>query len=89
MKYEANKFTFNSAEVIYRDAFDHFFNYLELINHYISIKLIATSDVSNLEYWLKEIACSRFTNKSIFKEFLEGYDYSGVIELMKRFNIKM
>ncbi len=84
---EAEQFSFTWQEVIYRDSFDYFFNYFERIDHYISIGLITVKDVSNLEYWLRQIATPRFTEKNIFEKFIKAYEYTGVLSLMNRFNV--
>ena len=82
------KNTFEWQEVMYRDSFDYFFTYLERINHFISIELIDIAHVLNIEYWLEQIAQPRFTKSPVFMEFIRTYDYSDVLELMERFEIK-
>lgn len=87
---EEEKGTFEWQHVLYRDLFDGFFKYLERINHFISIKLISQRDVASLRYWLEQISAPRFVEsneRSIFLEFILRYDYSGVIDLMRRFDI--
>jgi hypothetical protein len=74
--------------MMYRDVFDKFFDYLERINHYISIRLISEKDVSSLSYWLRQIACPRFLpseESSLFVRFVERYGYDGVTQMMQRF----
>ena len=76
--------------VVYRDAFDRFFSYLEGINHYISIGLFSKKDVSSLEYWLKQLANPRFLkgdDKQVFIKFIRAYKYDGVLKLMDRFKV--
>jgi hypothetical protein len=87
---EEDKCSYTWQHTLYRDLFDHFFDYLERINHYITINLISTKDVSSLDYWLEQIASPRFldeSKKNIFLGFISRYDYDGVIELMKKFQI--
>lgn len=76
--------------LVYRDIFDRFFAYLERINHFIEIRLVSEKDVSSLEYWLEEISHPRFAdpNKSkVFIDFIQAYEYSGVIKLIQRFDV--
>lgn len=73
--------------VIYRRVFDKFFDYLELINHYITIKLIDISDVSTLEYWLVRIAQPYFVEESVFISYLKTFNYKGTIQLMRKFRV--
>jgi len=88
MSPEANKRDFAWQAVLYRDLFDHFFGYLERINHYIDIGLITAKDVSSIEYWLKQIASPRFVRTPVFHDFIQFYGYGGVIQLMKKYGIK-
>jgi hypothetical protein len=79
--------------MLYRDLIDHCFGYCERINHYISIKLISIHDVSSLLYWLQQISKPRFMPEPekyqwLFIDYLQRYEYRGVIELIQRFNIK-
>jgi hypothetical protein len=85
---EERKPTFGWQGVLYRDLFDHLFSYLERINHYITIRLITVDDVASLEYWLRQLADPRFVETPVFVDFLERYEYSGVFELMHKFNIE-
>jgi hypothetical protein len=76
--------------MMYRDIFDKFFNYLERINHYIAIRLIAEKDVASLKYWLEQVSAPRFLpteQKDLFMRFLNAYEYRGVLELMRRFGV--
>lgn len=87
---EPEKCVFDWQQMLYRDLFDHFFEYLERINHYISIRLISIRDVASLKYWLEQIAEPRFMPKrqrSIFLDFIEAYEYQGVTELAARFGV--
>jgi hypothetical protein len=85
---EEDKGRFDWQEVMYRDSFDRFFAYLERIDHFISIRLIDQEHVSSLEYWLEEVAKSRFSKSPVFVNFLERYGYDGVLKLMDRFQIQ-
>jgi len=87
---DSNKVDWDWQHMMYRDTFDKFFNYLERINHYISIHLIAEKDVASLRYWLEQISAPRFLppdQKTLFLRFIERYDYQGVLEMMKRFQV--
>jgi hypothetical protein len=84
---EQVKGEFTMQQMIYRDLFDHLFTYLERINHYININLISISDVSGLEYWMRELSNPRFTDQPVFTSFIDTYEYDGVKELMVKFGI--
>ncbi len=87
---ESSDCQFDWQHMLYRDLFDHFFDYIERINHYIAIKLISESDTSSLKYWLEQIAAPRFAppdQKSRFLSFIKRYEYDGVTEMMSRFEI--
>jgi hypothetical protein len=87
MSGEAQKGSFDWQETLYRDLFDHFFAYLERIEHFLSIDLISLEDVASLRYWLGELAAPRFVDRPIFIDFLRAYDYAGVLRLMERFEL--
>lgn len=93
MKHENKKTTFNWLDSLYRDHFDHFFDFLASVNHSISIKLIPVRDVKSLRYWLEQIAEPRFVldeeKPLVFLPYLEKYGYEGVLELMKRFKVRV
>ena len=81
---------FEWQHTLYRDLFDHFFEYLERIEHYLSIGLFSVGDVSSLRYWLAELADPRFLDgpdKLVFFAFLRRYEYDGVLALMRTFGI--
>lgn len=87
---ETGRDAFEWPLIIYRDSFDRFFGYLELINHYISIELFRAEDVSSLKYWVDQIVHPRFIEKKdqhVFINFVNAYGYQGVLELMKKFNV--
>jgi hypothetical protein len=75
-------------EVLYRDVFDRFFSYLDMLNHYLNIGLIEQKDISAIRYWLEQISGSRLANeKPVFNDFLVFFGYKGVIELFHKFSI--
>jgi len=79
---------FTEQEVMYRDIFDHLFTYLELMNHYVEIKLIRSDDISILKYWFQQIAGSELAHgKPIFQKFLQKFEYIGVNSLSKKLNV--
>lgn len=84
---ETKKGSFDWQEMLYRDLFDYFFDYLERVNHYISIRLITCKEVQSLAYWLEQLASPRFVENSVFMDFIREYEYSGVLELMDKFGI--
>jgi len=91
MRPESEQDSFPFPQVLYRDYFDHFFAYLERINHYLDIGLFSKKDVSSLKYWLEQVAEPRYVQEdkqyAFFRDFLEKYGYSGVLELMHRFRV--
>ncbi len=88
MKPESQVGEFDWQEMLYRDLFDYFFSYLERVDHYISIQLIDVNDVSSLSYWTEQIASPRFVRQPVFMDFLEAYEYDGVLKLMNKFNLR-
>lgn len=76
---------FDWLQTLYRDIFDHFFAYLERVNHYVRIGLIDIRDLQSLDYWITQIREPRFASEPVFIRFIEAYEYSGVLELMDRF----
>ena len=75
-------------EVLYRDTFDRFFSYLDMLNHYLNIDLIEKKDISAIKYWLEQINGSQLANnKPVFNEFLIFFGYAGTIELFQKFSI--
>lgn len=88
IKPETERRSFTRPQEIYRDLFDHFFAYLEEVNHFIDIQLIERHQVSSLRYRLEQIAAPRFATGNPFETFLIHYGYSGVLDLMKKFEVK-
>jgi hypothetical protein len=82
-------------QMAYRDAFDHFFEYLQDIDHYINRRLLTIEDVAPLRYWLEQLSRSRFISeaspeaKNPFVPFLVKYHYPGVISLTDKFGVPM
>ncbi len=80
---------FDWQEVLYRDVFDRYFTYLDMINHYLNIGLIEKKDVATLKYWLEQINKSQLANgKSIFEDYMNYFGYEGVLELLSKFRIR-
>ena len=77
-------------QAMYRDLVDRFCEYLQSLNHYVSIGLIDLRDITTVQYWLRQLAHPRFANKGeeeMFLRFIKFFEYPGVIELMDRFKI--
>lgn len=75
-------------EVLYRDIFDHLFTYLDLINHYVEIKLIKDEDIKILKYWMEQIARSELAGgRSIFYGYIKKFGYEGVNRLSQRLGV--
>lgn len=90
MKPETQKFDFRNEQVVYRDVFDRFFNYLGRIENMIQIGLISEGDVSSLEYWLCQISEPRFVpdeHRDVFLRFIQFYEYIGTQKLLERFGL--
>lgn len=86
MQPEEQAGAFNWQQTMYRDYFDHFFDYLERVNHYLRIDLFDITDVQYLAYWVKQIDKPRFADSPIFADFITAYGYEGVRELADRFH---
>lgn len=85
---DADRAGWDWQHMMYRDIFDRYFEYLERINHYISIRLIFVHDVASLGYWLEQLDRPRFlpaAEQKLFREFIDRYRYDGVRELTVRF----
>jgi hypothetical protein len=79
---------FDWQEVLYRDIFDHFFTYLDLLNHYVDIKLISIDDISILKYWLQQVARPEIADKKpIFQRFIREFGYEGVNNLSRKLGV--
>lgn len=92
MRPEGERKWYPFPQVLYRDYFDHFFGYLERVNHYLKINLFSEDDVASLTYWLRQVAAPRNApadvRASCFRDYVRDYGYTGVEELMNRFGIK-
>jgi hypothetical protein len=91
MKPEYIKDEFPFPQVLYRDFFDHYVEYLERVNHPLEVELFSLHGVPSLKYWLHEIANPRNAppdqRVGCFRDFVRHYEYDGVEALMKRFGI--
>lgn len=92
LRSESERADFDFPLVFYRDAFDSFFTYLDRIDNYLSIGLFSINDVSSLAYWLSQLQNPRFANVTSdepiaepFMTFMKTYQYTGALNLMKRF----
>lgn len=75
---------FSWQEVMYRDYFDQFFEYLSEIEFCISTGLIFPQDVEPLKYWLDKVLIDQ---RQIFRRFLKDYRYDRVVLLGRAFGI--
>lgn len=78
---------FMMEEVLYRDCFDRFFSYLEEIESMLKLNLVSSEHVDGFAYWLEQIAHPRFSDTNHFEQFLTTYGYTGVYELLCRFEL--
>lgn len=77
---------YNENERYCRVIFDDLFTFLDLLNHYVSVKLIKIEDIKPVEYWVNQIFRSELAgNKDLFTPYLKKFGYAGVIELDKKF----
>lgn len=90
---ESQDAVFQFPQVLYRDAFDQFFSYLDRIDHYLNIGLFDVRDVERLRYWIEEHRSPRCLGAeggsappNPFLSFIESYYYS-VKELMLKFAV--
>ena len=77
-------------EAMYRDLVDRFCEYLQSLNHYVTIGLIDLRDISTIKYWLRELARPRFAStrdEQMFLDFIKVFAYPGVFKLMDRFGV--
>ncbi len=77
-------------QAMYRDLVDRLCEYLQGLNHYVSVGLINPGDIATVAYWLQQLASPRFAlegDEGMFLEFIEFFEYSGVTELMHRFDV--
>jgi hypothetical protein len=86
---EKEKAGFKWPLVVYRDAFDRLFCYLEEINHYLDTGLLFVGDVRPLRYWVDAVANPRFPKeKDVPARFVATYGYKGVPMLAKKLGVK-
>jgi hypothetical protein len=84
---DSGKAEWDWQHMMYRDTFDKFFEYLERINHYITIRLVSEKDVASLRYWLEQLVEPRFLppeQRLLFQHFIDRYHYQGVREMIGR-----
>lgn len=77
-------------QAMYRDLIDRFCEYLQTLNHYETIGLIDLRDIATVKYWLRQLASPRFANpgdKRMFIDFINFFEYPGVLELMAKFRL--
>ena len=84
---EPNGRRFDEAEVAIRDSFDLFFSYLEGFEHYILTGLVKYENLyPYITYWLDKISAGDKDLTKRIRQFLKTYEYTGVINLIKRNN---
>ena len=72
--------------LVYEEAFEHLFEYLEQIHGFIDMQLIKANDVDALRWVLEELANPRFVEQALFMERI-NQDFRRVLKLMKTFGI--
>jgi hypothetical protein len=89
LKPETEKASFEWPLVVYRDAFDRIFCYLEEINHYLDTGLLVVGDVRPLRYWVEQAANPRFLEeKDVPARFVAEYGYKSVPMLARKLGVK-
>jgi hypothetical protein len=84
LKPESIKKEFTDNEILYLDVFDHFFDYLERINHYLEIDLFDVEDIEPICYRALLIEESKYVDKDVIIRYLKHYDYADVTELIQK-----
>lgn len=72
---------FNPKEKYVRDCFDHFFGMMQIIEHYISIKLLVFADV---EYPFNYFAGKLRSRRTVVETFLTKYEYHKALAFLDR-----
>jgi len=74
--------SFDGKEAFIRDCFDHCFDGLERINHFITIDLINFSDVeAPMRYYVNLLA----EHKSAYQGFMTEYGFDGALQFCERY----
>ena len=73
--------TFNDKEKYIRDCFDHFFEKMQIIEHYISIKLLEFDDI---KYPFNYFAGKLRQKREVVETFLKTYEYDKAIAFLGR-----
>jgi hypothetical protein len=73
---------FNAKEKYVRDCFDHFFGFMQILEHYISIGLIMFDDV---KYPFGYFAGKLNWKRDVVEAFLTKYEYDKAKEFLQRF----
>lgn len=72
---------FNDKEKYVRDCFDHFFGMMQIIEHYISIKLLEFED---MKYPFNYFAGKLRQKREVVEAFLKKYEYDKAIAFLNR-----
>ena len=75
--------TVDLETVVYIDALDRLFMYLEQVNHYLDVSLVRERDVSSLAYWLQRIELTT-RDSPLLARYLDEFNFEGVRELANR-----
>ncbi|MFQ6029289.1 MAG: hypothetical protein ACE5Q6_17575 [Dehalococcoidia bacterium] len=74
--------TFNDVEVYIRDCFDHFFDWLEQLEHFVAISLVRFEDLEDgVDYYVERLAWS----PQVYQEFMRTYHYDKALRFLDRF----
>ncbi len=71
-------------DVVYGDAFDAYFDFLERIDHYIDIGLFGIHEISALCYWVELVDRPKYITAERMHGYLERYGFDGVFSLIRR-----
>ena len=76
--------SFDDTQVFIRDSFDHYFDRIEEVEHFINIKLILFEDIQDTQiYYVVRLR----RNKSVFETFMLDYGYDGALKFFERYKI--
>lgn len=83
--------SFDSQEMLCREAFDAFFHELQTLNAHVTNKLISVDDLTPyLDYWIRLLACPQLGRKppefyTAVARFAHVYGYEGAVKLCRGF----
>ncbi|CCO45553.1 hypothetical protein VIBNISOn1_1530007 [Vibrio nigripulchritudo SOn1] len=80
----SEKKEFENTDIFYLDVYDHYFNYLERVNHYLSQGMFSIDDIEPICYRATLLTEANNLEYSKIKAYLDFYNFTDVIELIER-----